>query len=146
MESRRGLTKWTRAYRNTESSPSGAGSLRDFCGLASNSELLREQKLSGLAQEMDESLLQLLCAPGTHAPLRLADSEEVSSINSLIHLRLLKNRDGSTLEMALDGGLICEPDRSCYPIRAGLPVLIPGEAFDWPLNEGRMKKAGNGCF
>jgi uncharacterized protein YbaR (Trm112 family) len=82
---------------------------------------------------MDEKLLELLCAPGSHAPLRLADSVELASINRLIQLRLLKNRVGSTLDSDLDGALICESERSCYPIRTGLPVLIGGEAFDWPV-------------
>jgi uncharacterized protein YbaR (Trm112 family) len=90
---------------------------------------------------MDESLLELLCAPGTHAPLRLADPQEVASINSLIQLRLLKNRDGLTLDRALDGGLICESERSCFPIRDGLPVLIAGEAFDWPSSQCKMENA-----
>jgi uncharacterized protein YbaR (Trm112 family) len=82
---------------------------------------------------MDEKLLELLCAPGSHAPLRLADSVELASINRLIQLRLIKNRDGSTLDADLDGALICESERSCYPVRIGLPVLIAGEAFDWPV-------------
>jgi uncharacterized protein len=88
---------------------------------------------------MDESLLELLCAPGSHAPLRLADSVELASMNSLIQLRMLKNRNGSTLDTQLDGSLICESERRCYPIRDGLPVLIAGEAFDWPADKGRMK-------
>jgi uncharacterized protein YbaR (Trm112 family) len=83
---------------------------------------------------MDQTLLELLCAPGSHAPLRLADSEELASINSLIGLQMLKNRNGSTLDTQLDGSLICESERSCYPIRDGLPILIAGEAFDWPYN------------
>jgi uncharacterized protein YbaR (Trm112 family) len=82
---------------------------------------------------MDEKLLEFLCAPGSHAPLRPADSVELASINRLIQLRLLKNREGSTLDADLDGVLICESDRSCYPVRTGLPVLIGGEAFDWPV-------------
>ena len=82
---------------------------------------------------MDEKLLELLCSPGSHASLRLADSVELASVNRLIQLGLLKNRDGSTLDANLDGALICESERSCYPIRTGLPVLIGGEAFDWPV-------------
>jgi uncharacterized protein YbaR (Trm112 family) len=88
---------------------------------------------------MDESLLELLCAPGSRAPLRLADSVELASINSLVQLRMIKNRNGSTLDIQLDGSLICESERRCYPIRGGFPILIAGEAFDWPLDQGRKK-------
>jgi uncharacterized protein YbaR (Trm112 family) len=81
---------------------------------------------------MEESLLELLCAPGSHAALRLADATELGQINSQIRQHLLRNRDGFCLDVELDGSLICESDRACYPIRDGLPILISGEAFDWP--------------
>ena len=83
---------------------------------------------------MEETLLELLCAPGSHASLRLAGPRELAEINSRIQMRLIRNRDGSTLDSELDGSLICESERSAFPIRAGLPVLIAGEAFDWPAN------------
>jgi uncharacterized protein YbaR (Trm112 family) len=81
---------------------------------------------------MEETLLELLCAPLTHAALRLASSTELRQINSRIQQRLIRNRDGSVLDMELDGSLLCESEKTCYPIRDGLPVLVPGEAFDWP--------------
>jgi uncharacterized protein YbaR (Trm112 family) len=83
---------------------------------------------------MDETLLDLLCAPLSHAPLRLASSAELGQINSQIQLRLIRNRDGFTLDAQLDGSLLCESEKSCYPIRDDLPVLLSGEAFDWPQN------------
>jgi uncharacterized protein YbaR (Trm112 family) len=83
---------------------------------------------------MDETLLEFLCAPLSHSALRLASSVELGQINSQIQLRQIRNRDGLTLDVELDGSLICESERTCYPIRDGLPVLIPGEAFDWPQN------------
>ena len=82
---------------------------------------------------MNEALLELLCAPDSHAALRLANSDELRQVNGRIQQRLVRNRDGVTLEAELDGALVCESDRSCYPIRDALPVLISGEAFDWPL-------------
>jgi uncharacterized protein YbaR (Trm112 family) len=84
--------------------------------------------------EMEETLLELLCAPLSHAAVRLASSAELTQINSQIELRLIRNRDGLTLDVELDGALICESERTCYPIRDGLPVLISGEAFVWPKN------------
>jgi uncharacterized protein YbaR (Trm112 family) len=84
--------------------------------------------------KMEETLLELLCAPLSHATLRLASSTELGQINSRIRQRLIRNRDGLILDTELDGSLLCESDRTCYPIRDGLPVLITGEAFDWPQN------------
>lgn len=81
---------------------------------------------------MNEALLELLCAPLSHAALRLASSDELRQVNSRIQQRLVRNRDGVTLEAELDGALVCESDRCCYPVRDALPVLIAGEAFDWP--------------
>jgi uncharacterized protein YbaR (Trm112 family) len=81
---------------------------------------------------MEETLLELLCAPLSHGALRLASSAELSQINGLIRLRRIRNRDGSTLDVELDGSLICESERAGYPIRDGFPVLISGEAFAWP--------------
>jgi uncharacterized protein YbaR (Trm112 family) len=82
---------------------------------------------------MKETLLELLCAPLSHAALRLANPAELSQINSQIHQRLVRNRDGLTLDAELDGALLCQSEKSCYPVRGALPVLIPGEAFEWPL-------------
>ena len=83
---------------------------------------------------MEETLLELLCAPRSHAALRLANSVELGQINSQIRQRLIRNRDGFNLDVELDGSLVCESERTCYPIRDGLPILISGEAFDWPPN------------
>jgi uncharacterized protein YbaR (Trm112 family) len=81
---------------------------------------------------MEETLLELLCAPLSHAALRLATPAELGEINSKIRQRLIRNRDGLTLDVELDGSLVCDSERTCYAIRDGLPVLISGEAFDWP--------------
>jgi uncharacterized protein YbaR (Trm112 family) len=83
---------------------------------------------------MKETFIELLCAPLTHGALRLANAAELSQINSQIGQRLVRNRDGATLEAELDGALLCQSEKSCYPVRDTLPVLIPGEAFAWPLN------------
>ena len=81
---------------------------------------------------MEDTLLEILCAPLSHAALRLASPAELSLINSRIRSRLIRNRAGLILDGALEGCLICELSTMCYPIRDGFPVLISGEAFDYP--------------
>jgi uncharacterized protein YbaR (Trm112 family) len=81
---------------------------------------------------MEDALLEILCAPLSHAALRLASPAELSLINSRIRSRLIRNRAGLTLDGALEGCLISELGTMCYPIRDGFPVLIFGEAFDCP--------------
>ena len=81
---------------------------------------------------MKESLLELLCAPLSHAALRLANPAELSQINDRIHQRMVRNRDGLILDVELDGALVCQSEGMCFPVRDALPILIPGEAFDWP--------------
>jgi uncharacterized protein YbaR (Trm112 family) len=83
---------------------------------------------------MRESLLALLCAPLSHAALRLASPAELSQINDRIHQRLVRNRNGLILDVELDGALVCQSEGTCYPVRDALPILIPGEAFDWSEN------------
>jgi uncharacterized protein YbaR (Trm112 family) len=78
---------------------------------------------------MEDALLEILCAPLSHAALRLASATEMSHINSRIRSRLVQNRGGSTLDEELESCLVCESDGTCYPIRDGFPVLISGEAF-----------------
>jgi uncharacterized protein YbaR (Trm112 family) len=81
---------------------------------------------------METSLLELLCAPLTHASLRLAHGEELRSINRVVGLGLLRNRAGELLQTELEACLICDADRICYPVRDGFPVLIPDAGFHFP--------------
>ncbi len=81
---------------------------------------------------MEDTLLEILCAPLSHAALRLANPAEMRHINSQIRSCLIRNRAGLTLDGELEGCLVCESDRMYYPIRDGFPVLISGEAFDCP--------------
>lgn len=63
---------------------------------------------------LDPDLLEILCCPITRQPLHLASPEELARANS-------------GLEDPLEEGLVREDGKLLYPIRAGIPLLIPEE-------------------
>jgi uncharacterized protein YbaR (Trm112 family) len=81
---------------------------------------------------MEARLMELICAPLTHAPVRLVNAQELSVINQSIQSQLIRNRAGELLQSELKACLICDSDRICYPILDDLPVMIPDAAFYFP--------------
>jgi uncharacterized protein YbaR (Trm112 family) len=59
---------------------------------------------------MDTALLDLLCCPETRQPLREATAEEIE-------------------RLGLGVALVREDGRVAYPIRDGIPMLVPDEAI-----------------
>ncbi len=57
---------------------------------------------------MDASLLDLVCCPETHQPLRFATADELA-------------------RLSLDAAVLREDGRAAYPIRDGIPLLIIDE-------------------
>ena len=65
---------------------------------------------------MDETLLEILCCPVTHQPLRLADTQ------TLERARAKSGRAVSELLLREDGQV-------AYPVVNGIPLLVPEEAI-----------------
>ncbi|MDD5199881.1 MAG: Trm112 family protein [Terrimicrobiaceae bacterium] len=59
---------------------------------------------------MDAALLDLLCCPETHQPLRFATASELTALG-------------------IEAALIREDGRVAYPIRDGIPMLAVEEAI-----------------
>jgi uncharacterized protein YbaR (Trm112 family) len=81
---------------------------------------------------IDAQLLNLLCCPESHQPLRLADDYLLQKLNQLIAAGHLKNRAGQTLKSMLDGALIREDRKILYPIVNKLPILLIEEGILLP--------------
>ena len=78
-------------------------------------------------------LLEILRCPETGGHLRLALPEEVQRINAAILGSSIKNRDGEAINEILEECLVCDSAGLCYPVRDGLPLMLPTEAFVWPI-------------
>ncbi|MGH8047896.1 MAG: Trm112 family protein [Chthoniobacterales bacterium] len=68
--------------------------------------------LQATLRPMDPSLLELICCPETHQPLRFATTDELQHMTS--------SSSATTLESAL----LREDSRVAYPIREGIPLLL----------------------
>jgi uncharacterized protein YbaR (Trm112 family) len=65
---------------------------------------------------VDDDMLELLCCPLTHQALRIADEAAL--------------RDASVrVSRPIAEGLIREDGRMLYPIRGGIPQLVPEEGI-----------------
>ncbi|MCX6923695.1 MAG: Trm112 family protein [Verrucomicrobia bacterium] len=74
-------------------------------------------------------LLQILRCPETHEEVRLAPAAIIQQLNRQIAAGALKNRAGQPVQEQMDGGLIRADGKFLYPIRRGIPVMLPDEAI-----------------
>jgi uncharacterized protein len=82
---------------------------------------------------MDTELLNVLRCPETGGVLRIADPAELQRINAEIVRASIKNRGGELINESLEECLVCDSAGLCYPVREGLPMMLAGEAFVWPV-------------
>jgi uncharacterized protein YbaR (Trm112 family) len=65
---------------------------------------------------VDDDMLRILCCPVTHQALRVADKVTLSDASDKVSRPIAE-------------GLIREDGRMLYPIRNGIPLLIPEEGI-----------------
>ena len=78
---------------------------------------------------MDAALLNLLCCPESHQPLRPASAAELAALNERIRAGTVRNHAGQPVSEALEAGLLREDGRVVYPVRRGLPILLIAESM-----------------
>ena len=88
---------------------------------------------------ISQALLDILVCPETRQSVSLADATFVSALNAAIRDGTLENRSGARVVEPLDGALVRQDQRYCYPIREDSPIMLIEEAIPLP---GRASAAG----
>lgn len=78
---------------------------------------------------VDSKLLEILVCPDSKQPVSLASDELVTNLNQAISSGSLTNKLGNKIEEAIDGALITEDKKICYPIRSDIPVMLIDESI-----------------
>lgn len=72
-----------------------------------------------------ESLLDILCCPVSHEPLRPLEKSRVKKLNDAIERGELLYVDGSTVDQKISEALITRDAKVVYAVEDGIPVLLP---------------------
>ena len=80
---------------------------------------------------IDKQLLSILACPETKKNLVLADDKIIAKVNAAIAQGNVRNRSKEKISDKIDGGLFREGDnKSLYPIKNGIPILLVEELMD----------------
>jgi uncharacterized protein YbaR (Trm112 family) len=85
---------------------------------------------------LDRKLLDIICCPVTRSSLELLSERELTTLNELIGLRRIKNREDSVVDAPLAEALVTRSAKLIYPVRDGIPVLLEEQAMPLQQLEG----------
>lgn len=77
-------------------------------------------------------LLEILCCPETHQPVREAAPELLERVNHAVRAGGVKAEGGAEVNEAVAGGLVREDGKFLYPIRNGIPIMLVEERIAIP--------------
>lgn len=72
----------------------------------------------------DKQLLDIICCPATHMPLRLVPEATLAALNARIEAGRLRYRDDTPVTEPLDEALMTDDERLAYPVRDDIPFLL----------------------
>lgn len=72
----------------------------------------------------DRQLLDIICCPSTHLPLKLVPESLLHQLNARIEAGELRQRDDKPITEPLVQALMTEDERLAYPIRDDIPLLL----------------------
>ena len=82
----------------------------------------------------DKQLLDIICCPATHMPLRLMPEAMLERLNARVESGKLTYRDDSPVTEPMEQALMTEDKRLAYPIRDDIPLLL--EEFGIVIAQG----------
>lgn len=74
---------------------------------------------------LPHSLLDILCCPVSHEPLRMLEKSRISKLNQRIEQGELLYVDDTPVEQSIDEALISRDGKVVYIVDKGIPVLLP---------------------
>ena len=72
-----------------------------------------------------ESLLDILCCPVSHEPLRPLEKGRIGKLNDEIDQGRLLYVDGSTVDKPIAEALVSRDGKVVYVVDRGIPILLP---------------------
>ena len=72
-----------------------------------------------------DTLIDILCCPVSHEPLRPLERKRLSALNQAIESGGVQFVDGSAVDAPLGEALISRDGRVVYGVDQGVPVLLP---------------------
>lgn len=81
---------------------------------------------------IDATLLTLIRCPVDGQTLVVAPEELTEKLNQLIAQRQLRDRADGLVEQPMDQALMTVDLARVYPVRGGIPALIPSESIPVP--------------
>ncbi len=74
---------------------------------------------------LPQSLLDILCCPVSHEPLRVLEKSRIRKLNQQIEKGELLHVDDTPVEQAIDEALISRDGKVVYIVDKGIPILLP---------------------
>ncbi len=81
---------------------------------------------------IDETLLKLIRCPLDGQPLSLLDDRLTAELNRLVEQQALRDRVDALVDEPLQSALVTADGTRAYPVREGIPTLIPSESIPLP--------------
>ena len=79
---------------------------------------------------VSEELLEILVCPETKQPVKLADDDLISRLNTEIEAGRLRNRGGDKVSDTIGESLVREDGKILYVVDDGIPVMLIEESIE----------------